>query len=371
MGGGGAANIGPGGTQRVWLDFSASIGYSGAMRDQVVTGFQDSFDGFDATFSLTQPTGPFTRIIYDGGGAGGVANEIDFRNLNPSSFGFVGTDVGSVTNAQRVNYAVNVGSHELGHTLGLRHHDSFGPIGTGIPNTGIQNGFLPSYPGPRNANEFFNNIMSTPALGGSFNNFFTGRASFGERSLTKLAFATDGLVYAEQGGAHGSIATAQLVDLEVLTVPNSRPAGTVNAGIVLPVRAASVVGNIGSGAQSDFYSFEGFEGDFLSIEAMTTVLTRFGSSGVDSIIEVFDSSGNTLDYYGTPAINDGEVESLFDSHIFDLILPADDTYYIEVSSFGSDTGNYELFMFTFGTVPEPTSLSLLGLGGLTLLRRRR
>ncbi len=367
----GAANLGPGGTQNVWLDFSSSVGYSASMRNQVLDGMEDVFTGFDVAFSLTQPSGPVTRIAYDGGGLGGFAQEIDFRNLNQSVNAFVGTNF-SATNTQRVNYGVNVGSHELGHTLGLRHHDSFGPIGTGTPpGTSIGTGYLPDFPGPANGDEFFFNIMSTPAFGGqpSIDNFLNSRAFLSERSLAKLAFADDGVVYTEDAGVNSTTLTAQVMDLEVLPVPAQRPAGTDNAGIDLPIRAASLIGSISAGADLDVYAIEAFAGDFLSVEAMSNSLTRTNDT-VDTQLRVLDAAGVPLDYYGQPAFNDDESEDL-DAHIFDLIIPSDGTYFIEVASFGTSTGDYELYAFTFGTVPEPTSLALLGLGGLAALRRRR
>ena len=372
-GGGGEALLAPGGTQQVWLDFTQSVGYSKAMRQQVLAGVDAVYDGFDAAFSLSQPSGAFTRIIYDGGGLGGVANEIDFRNLNPRSFAFVGTDVGGLTSNQRVNYAVNVGAHELGHTLGLQHHDSFGPVGSGLPgDLNLQARFAPDYPGPEQGEEFFQNIMSTPAFGGqpSVDEFLNGRAALSERSLTKLAFITDGSVSDEAAGDNGSVAAAQVLDLAVLPVPNTRPQDTANGGTgeFLPVRAASIVGDL-TGGDSDFFAIEAFEGDFLSVEVMSFALDRIGDP-VDSIARVFAADGTPVDYYGQAAVNDDDAEGL-DSHIFDLIMPVTGTYFIEVDAFGTSTGDYEMFAWTFGTVPEPTSLALLGAGGIALLRRRR
>ncbi len=349
----GTSAIGPNGTQNVWLDFSGSVGFSTSMRNSVLAGVEDVYAGFDVEFSLTQPAFPFTRIIYDNSGFGGVANEIDFRNLNRNTFAFVGTNFSASTN-QKINYGINVGAHELGHTLGLRHHDSFGSIGQGVPGgTGAGSDFGPSFPGPASGNEFYFNIMSTPAIGGSTssNNFLNGRAALSERSLIKLAFATDGNVVSETSSNNNSLGSAQVLDLQQLDVPNNRPAGTAQAGEVLPVRAASVDNaSISNTSDSDFYEITAFADDFLSVEVMSSALDRIGDT-VDTIARVYDASGNLLNYYGQDAVNDDELETL-DSHIFDLIIPADGTYFIEVDAFGSSTGDYELFVQSFGSFDE-------------------
>lgn len=263
-GGGDPARIGPGGTQQVWLDFSGSVGFTTDMRTQVLAGMQDVYRGFDATFSLSQPSGAFTRLIYDNQGFGGVAREIDFRNLNQSINAFIGTNFNtfngqSVSQSQKVNYGINVGSHELGHTLGLRHHDSFGAIGQGAPSgTNVPANFLPAYPGPTSGNEFYFNIMSTPAIGGNQSalNFLNGRANLSERSLIKLAFATNGSVDSETAGDNNSLATAQSLPMHRLDdIPNNRPSGTLNADRILPVRAASIEGaSISSTTDADTFS---------------------------------------------------------------------------------------------------------------------
>ena len=374
-----AANLAPGGgTQQVFLDFSQAVAgvFSAAERQAVVSGLTDLYAGFDVDFTLTAPAGEFTQVTYDGFGLGGVAvTGIDFRNVQTNDLAFVGTNgLQGRPSADQVNYAVNVGGHELGHTLGLRHHDSFGPIGFGLPATNLNGSFLPSYPGPQAATEFPDNTMSTPAFGGSFDRFFDGPTALGERSLTKLQFAEQGLLGTESAGFNDTVAAAQPLPLSVLDVPNTRPAGTLagdTLGDFLPVRAGALAGSFDALDGFDVFSIDAFAGDFLSVEVVSNVVSQRLANTIDGNVTVLDAAGVPLDYYGAPAFNEDEIET-FDPWIFDLVIPADGTYFVQVGTFGAaDTGDYELFVTSFGTIPEPATLALLALSPLALLRRRR
>ncbi|MEK6237411.1 MAG: hypothetical protein N2C14_22090, partial [Planctomycetales bacterium] len=179
---------------------------------------------------------------------------------------------------------------------------------------------------------------------------------FSERSAVKLAFNEGGSVVNEQVGLHGAIGTAQALLLLDLPVPNTLTTGA-NAGLLLDVDAAVVVGNIAMAGELDFYSFMGQAGDLIYIEVMSDSLNRIINS-IDTEVSVFDSLGMLVDYYGVDAVNDDEYET-FDSIFLDLVLPSDGTYFIQVGAspfVASDTGNYELFIHEFATaapVPEP------------------
>ena len=88
------------------------------------------------------------------------------------------------------NQGANTGAHELGHTVGLRHQNSFGAPGDGIPNTGAISpfDFVPIFEGPSEADE---TTLHTMASGASVGLPFDGGVNlnrfFSERSATRLA----------------------------------------------------------------------------------------------------------------------------------------------------------------------------------------
>lgn len=109
--------------------------------------------------------------------------------LTPDEFPFEDAIRGAV-----LNQSANTGAHELGHIFGLRHHDSWGPIGKGLPDTGKppSNNFYPKYIGKRGANESIYHVIASGASVGlptfiraSFDSFFS------ERSAMKLALAEE------------------------------------------------------------------------------------------------------------------------------------------------------------------------------------
>ncbi len=88
-----------------------------------------------------------------------------------------------------VALSTKIAAHELGHLLGLRHYDSFGPVGTGIHSPPGASAFKPEYTGPSEAFETFNHLISSPASVGSDRKNDIGSLFFGEREAVKLAFA--------------------------------------------------------------------------------------------------------------------------------------------------------------------------------------
>ena len=81
-----------------------------------------------------------------------------------------------------INGGANIGAHELGHICGLRHRDSFGPIGELL------------------LDEFYQHIMISPAFAqdnGVFAYFYGEDAFFSERSALKLQVSLVGHVVSE------------------------------------------------------------------------------------------------------------------------------------------------------------------------------
>ena len=131
---------------------------------------------------------------------GGISSQIDFRNLSLTdvvnldvSNGFLGGGPGQVadTSTDFLNLSIDISAHELGHTLGAEHQDSFGPIGFGITNP--PSSFNPVYPGPVGAFQTFDNIMASPAsVGSTIADAASGLTNIGERTAIILAFIEDG-----------------------------------------------------------------------------------------------------------------------------------------------------------------------------------
>jgi hypothetical protein len=135
--------------------------------------------------------------------SGGQSNEIDYRNLNQNTSmevdvnGVLGVGLGQVTDtdANWINLTATVTAHELGHTLGLRHEDAFGPLSFGISNPPGPNAYIPAYTGLVGAFTTDNHIITSPAaVGSSLLNAADPTDYFGEREAIKLAFISGGTV---------------------------------------------------------------------------------------------------------------------------------------------------------------------------------
>ncbi len=348
---------------------------------------EDVYSEFTVQFTQTRPIfGLFSTIFINQPPTGGLAQEIDFRNLNLGLNATV--DVNNLlggfgdppaTSSNFVELTAKIVAHELGHLMGLRHRDAFGPIGSGI---GFQPGraaYTPPYPGPVAANETNRHIMGSPAATGeSLQDAISGQY-FGARSAVKLAFFSfQGQVLGEQFGTHDTPLTSQPITLSNLVVPNTEMTGSL-VGLEFDVEATVVTGAVQGAGEVDVYSFDATAGQVLNMELMSSVLAssplpRF-TQAFDTMISVVDASGTAIPYYAGTAINDNEFEST-DSILIDLIIPADGTYYIQVeSSTGLEVGQYELFVYNFeantpaaapggGTLIPPTaSVTLIGGAG--------
>ncbi len=381
-----------GATQQVYLDFASHPGngssthvYTSSEQSQIRTVIDGYYDAFDFSFTLTPPAaGPFSTVTFNAptsysGGAlvGGQAQTIDFRNLIKTDTARV--NVGSLlggfnqppsTSANHVALASFVGAHELGHLQGLRHGDSYGPIGSGIttPRPGPAP-YTPDYPGPTNATESGRNLMASPASVGQTLDQATGPVSFGAREAVKLAFNETPNVVTGTGGNSSTVA-AQPLTLNDLDVPNTLRPGSQDYGKTFDVDAVAVTGSISVAGEDDFYSVLAPAG-LLEVSLLTMTLPSPRLSNLDGILTVRDATGSPVNYYGTPAVSDDEFES-GEATLIDLILPTAGLYYFEVNGFGSSTGGYELFAYTFAAVPEPGTgvLALVGLAFVSLRRRR-
>ena len=101
----------------------------------------------------------------------------------------VGADKPAATSDNFVRLSGKVAAHELAHLLGLRHQDSFGPIGLGVHDPPGAGGYKPVYTGPSGGVETFDHISGSPASIGSTRFDDLEDLYFGEREAIKLAFA--------------------------------------------------------------------------------------------------------------------------------------------------------------------------------------
>jgi Ca2+-binding RTX toxin-like protein len=404
--------------------------------------------GYESSNELSDDE--FVTILFNEtpsfGRPGGEASEVDLGNLNPGGVAIVqvngllggqqsASDVDEIhadseegavkigarkpiaTSENFVALATKIAAHELGHLMGLRHYDTFGPVGFGISSTPGAEEFNPNYTGPAGAFEAVDHLLGSGAsIGTDRFNDLRG-LFFGEREAVKLALANSDpadVIANESAGDHNSIETAQQLDMVTLVVPNTLTSG-LNSVKEFSVQAASVLGQIDLNengvSESDFYSFSGRRGELVNIEISSLALRGNHSDSelfFDSIIRVYGSDGQFVSWHGSDAVNDDEFESS-DSVIIDLVLPADGEYFIEVDSFArlpgdiryeqavslradlesrsdltddeaeflsrlqdtiddTDTGTYQLFMYRFAQGNEFDDIDgLKGNGGFDII----
>jgi hypothetical protein len=364
-------------TQKVFLDFdSFTMGpdhvYTPDERAAIVAKLAEDYVAFDFSFHLTPPAAPFATGVFNFGPTGGDASEIDFRNL--SLTGVASVDVNAKpfpmggTSAEFVGLSSTIAAHEVGHLVGLRHGDAFGPLGFGIHSPPGALPYVPDYPGPTLASpldETNKHTLATPGATGQTVAEGIADTYFGVREAIRLEFIETGSVVAETGLPHGDIASAQAITLAALPVSNTTKPGDLHFGVTLDVDAVTVTGSLDASAEIDYYSLTGTGGEIFNFEVISSVLERFaGDAKIDPEITVFDSSGFMLPYYSSTAFNDDEFETV-DAILIDLVLPADGTYFVKINaSDPDDLGSYELFAYRF--VPEPGGMTLAALGSAAL-----
>ena len=378
-------------TQVVFLDFDSAtdaaesaldLDYTAFERQQILDLVREDYELFDFEFTLTQPTsGDFTTITMNDGPAFGIAEQIDFRNTDKNDNATVNVPFPNTQDQSRILLTSTTISHELGHILGLRHADAFGPIGSGINAESFASaGF--AFPGPSDATESGFHIMQTDSDNGvPFETFF------GEREAVKLSFNERGSVVSESPSSKGSIASAQSVSLAPLSVPNTLRVGEFADEEDFLVDAITITGNVDSSA-GDFFSFQAEAGDVLYVEGISGILdpdvagTSLGrfSDSIAARVQVFDEEGNLLDYFGDDASNSLGTEGI-DSVLFDVLIPETGNYFVSIDGGGTseqgfdldgdgadditmnladDTpavGDYELFIYTFGVDTGVRALS--------------
>ena len=376
-------------TQWVYLNFDsyteAQAGehvYTQTERNSIQSRIEATYSAlsqlYNLRFTQTAPTeASYVTINFnrtpETGRAGGESSEIDFGNLSfngearvqvngllgglelPSSptadfmetlpedtAAQVGADKPAGTSDNLIALSAKIASHELGHLLGLRHYDSFGPIGFGIHSPPGNDEFKPAYQGPSAAFETFDHIIGSPASIGSTRANDVGQLFFGERESLKLAFALSDSTQTtvdEQVAPHNAVNSAQSLNWAVIATPNMLAQG-LNHQKTFYVDALAVKGQItldASGhSESDYYKIYGKANDLVTIEVMSKALRRYSNLGIDgyidSVVRLRNAQGQIVGYFNATAENDDEFESS-DSLLMDVALPSDGDYFIEVDTF--------------------------------------
>ena len=345
---------GPGNTQIVFLDFDTgkdgTFVYTSQQRDEIQTNLEETYSGFDISFTQTMPSGVFSTVFFNEGGVGGVAEDIDFRNLNKGDNAVLNAGIVGLTEQQIVTFSSNLASHELGHLLGLRHADSFGPIGQGmLPR--LASFYDPPYLGPEMASEAFDHILGTPGVGIPLRDFFDDLNFVSERSSAKIGFSEDGLAV-DDLESNDTIATAQALTLQTIVAPNKIQVGNNAGSGDLSFSAVAAVGSLDASIDSlDIFRVDAKAGDLFTIEVYSNSVDRLALDPIDPNVSAFDAGGNFLDYYGGIAFNEHEFESSLDCNIWDLVIQNDGPIFLQVdNTFAGDSGLYELWVYRFNGI---------------------
>lgn len=226
-----------------------------------------------------------------------------------------------------LNQTANTGAHELGHGLGLRHYDSWGPIGGGLPSTGAVEpaAFAPVYQGPSDADETILHTMSSGASSGlPLSQSANADRFLSERSAIKLAINERGRFVTDEQANSGQ------ANLKKLKVVNPILEGD-NADGRIDVRNIVVEGTIDELDEVDTLTFSGKAGQVFNAEFISDVEGFFFPEWdrvIGKLTLYFQESNGSLTEVSR---NEAEFES-FDAFLLDAVLPQNGTYVLQAEA---------------------------------------
>ncbi len=319
------------------------------------------FDCSEGSNITVTPTGGVSILF-------GRAEKIDFLNrdksdgafadasfweflaqLDPSGFLFelfsgipldaFGGDLNAAVSAAVVNQTSNTGAHEVGHIQGLRHQDSLGAPGQGLPPVD------PDFGPPILPIEFFPEYVNDPLFGAfeTYDHTMASGASvglplegstitdrfFSERSSVRIAHAEEGKIRTEAKIRKNGRNKVSLAELDVA---NTILLGE-NAGKDLEVKSLVIEGSIDELGEVDTYMFRGKAGDFANLKIINLSSLQLSfEEGIEGRIRLFHVAKD-----GTETLvadNAQSFESFFDAEIFDAVLPYNGWYKAEVTAPG-------------------------------------
>jgi len=241
-----------------------------------------------------------------------------------------GPDAVTPAEAARIavlNQTANTGAHELGHGLGLRHYDAWGPVGGGLPSSGAvePTDFAPAYQGPSDADETFLHTMSSGASSGlPLSQSANADRFLSERSAIKLAINERGRFVTDEQANSGQ------ASLKKLQVVNPILEGD-NADGRIDVRNIVIEGRLDELDEVDTFTFSGKAGQVFNAELISQVEAFFFPDW-DRIVGNLtlykqEANGSLTEV----AQNDAEFESL-DAFILDAVLPENGTYVLHTEA---------------------------------------
>ena len=351
--------------------------YTQEERDTIQARIEADYSDFNFSFTQTEPVaGDFSTILFGQNDAPldcsegsnitltpdfflnilfGQAEGIDFLNENRSDNAFAdaslwefaaqlagpglftalsglsvddfGGDLTAAVSEAVVNQSANTGAHEAGHIMGLRHQNSFGAPGDGIPPALSPFDFVPVFDGPSDATE---TLLHTMASGASVGLGLTGSTVtdrfFSERSAVRLSVNEQGRIETEDKVARRK---GRLI-LRNIKVPNTIIEGQ-NQDARIRARGLVLEGSLDEVGEVDSYFIRARKGLFFNAEIIPVIVTgETFEEGILGQISIFlqnrDGSETLV------ATNARSFESLFDTEIFDAVLPENGLYRIEVSA---------------------------------------